>query len=123
MASNSVCIRWYGRQLITTISHLVPSKKQISGIGATSRIGDASSSNFLSVSVCLFLFLSFAMIPSPNSSNGTTEGKNQPQLCIGGCCSSVLEKVRPGDIFHPHNTRWAHALLIPPVPPDVFGAY
>jgi len=43
---HSVCISWYmyGRQLITIISDLVPSKKQISGIGATSLIGGASSS-------------------------------------------------------------------------------
>src|SRR6218665_4043459 len=43
---HSVCISWYiyGRQLITIISDLVPSKKQISGIGATRLIGGASSS-------------------------------------------------------------------------------
>jgi len=45
---------------------------------ATSLIGGASSSNCLSVclsvSVCLLLFLSYPMIPSPNSSKGTTEG-------------------------------------------------
>src|SRR6218665_2384032 len=77
--STSVCIIWYGRKLITIISHLVPSKKQISGIGATSLIYAETAavtvflSVCLSVSVCLFLFLSCSMIPSPNSSNGTTE--------------------------------------------------
>jgi len=74
----SVWISWYGKQLITIISDLVPSKKQLSGIGATSLIGGASNTNCLSVclsvSVCLFLFLSFPIIPYPNSSNGTTEG-------------------------------------------------
>src|SRR6218665_544294 len=40
---HSVYISWYGKQLITIISDLVPSKKQISGIGATSLIGGASS--------------------------------------------------------------------------------
>src|SRR6218665_477375 len=43
-----VCISWYGRQLITIISDLVSSKKQISRIGACSPIGGASNSNCLS---------------------------------------------------------------------------
>ena len=47
--STSVCISWHGRQLITIISHLVPSKKQISGIRAT-------SSNCLSVCLGLSCF-------------------------------------------------------------------
>src|SRR6218665_492800 len=50
--STSVSISWHGRQLITVLYHLsfsIPSKKQISGIGTTSLIGGASSSNCLSV--------------------------------------------------------------------------
>src|SRR6218665_1411233 len=72
----SVCIRWYGRQLITitSLSATVPSKKQLSGFGACSLIGVASSSNCLSVSVCPVVLLNFPMIPSSKSSNGTTDG-------------------------------------------------
>src|SRR6218665_270064 len=55
--STSVCISWYGRQLLTIISHLVPSKKQISGVGATSLIDGSSSSNCLTV--CLSWSVSF----------------------------------------------------------------
>src|SRR6218665_1656992 len=54
-----VCISWYGRRLITIISDLVPSKKQISRIGACSLIGGASNSNCLSACLSrsvLFLF-------------------------------------------------------------------
>src|SRR6218665_828008 len=68
-----VCISWYGRQLITIIPHLVPLKKQISRMGACSLICSASSSNCLSVCLSgsvLFLFLTFPVIPSPNSSKG-----------------------------------------------------
>src|SRR6218665_219600 len=56
----SVCIRWYGRQLITipSLSATVPSKKQISGIGACSLIGVASSINCLSVRFGLSCFFS-----------------------------------------------------------------
>jgi len=59
--STSVCISWHGRKVKTTciISRLVPSKKQISGDGATRLIGGASSSNCLSVCLSgsvLFLF-------------------------------------------------------------------
>src|SRR6218665_1222144 len=50
-----VCISWYGRQLITIISHLVPSKKHISNIGACSLICDASSSIIVCLSVCFGL--------------------------------------------------------------------
>src|SRR6218665_3853041 len=55
----SVCISWYGRQLITIISDLVPSKKQISRIGACSLVGGTSSSNCVSACLSrsvLFLF-------------------------------------------------------------------
>src|SRR6218665_3169224 len=51
-----VCISWCGRQLITIISHLVPSKKHISNIGACSLMCDASSSNCLSVCLGLSCF-------------------------------------------------------------------
>jgi len=72
--SSSVCISWLGRQLINIISDLVLSKKQISGIGATSLIDGDNSSNYLSVSVCPGCVIKFSMIPSPNSSNWTIEG-------------------------------------------------
>jgi len=59
--STYICVSWYGRQLITIISDLVPSKKEISGIGASSVIGGASSSNcrpvcLSSVSACSLSF-------------------------------------------------------------------
>src|SRR6218665_898805 len=54
---SSVCISWYGRQLITIISDLVPSKKQISRIGAFSLIGGRQQQ--LSVWVCAVSFLNF----------------------------------------------------------------
>jgi len=87
--STSVCISWHGRKLITIISRLVPSKKQISCIGATSLIGRASSSNCLSVCLSrsvLFLFLRFPMITSPNSSNWTTQGID-PRHCSNRSCA------------------------------------
>src|SRR6218665_2073863 len=56
--STSVFISWYGRQLITIISDLVPSKKQISDIMATRLID--SSGNCLSVSVCPVSFVKFS---------------------------------------------------------------
>src|SRR6218665_2182859 len=71
----SVCISWYGRQLITIISDLVPSKKQISRIGACSLIGRASSNtNCLSVWICVVSFLNFSNDSLPKTSNRTTEG-------------------------------------------------
>src|SRR6218665_3170461 len=56
----SGCVICYGRQLMTIISDLVPSKNQISRIGACSLIGRASRSNCLSVSVCPVSFLNFS---------------------------------------------------------------
>src|SRR6218665_2990222 len=52
---SSVCISWYGRQLITIISDLVPSKKQISRIGACSLIGCCQQQLSVCLSVCLGL--------------------------------------------------------------------
>src|SRR6218665_1789698 len=50
---SSVCISWYGRQLITIISDLVISKKQISRIGAGSLIGGRQQQLSVWLSVCL----------------------------------------------------------------------
>src|SRR6218665_3731748 len=71
-------------ELIAIISDLVPSKKQISGIKARTLMGGVSS---ISVSVCPLQWRVLL-------------------LCQQG-------KLRPWDIFHSPNNRWAHALLIP----------
>src|SRR6218665_426944 len=63
------------KHALTSLSATVPSKKQISGIGACSLIGVTSINNCLSVCFALScFFLNFPMIPSPKSSNGTTDG-------------------------------------------------
>src|SRR6218665_1052616 len=78
----SVCISWYGRQLIIIISDLVPSKKQISRIGACSLIGRASSNtNCLSVWICVVSFLNFSNDSLPKTSNRTTEGYSSNLSC------------------------------------------
>src|SRR6218665_3761785 len=59
---SSVCISWYGRQLITIISDLVPSKKQISRIGACSLIGGHQQQLSVCLSVCLGLCCFFSKL-------------------------------------------------------------
>src|SRR6218665_3582177 len=101
-----VCISWYGRQLITIISHLVPSKKQISLIGAYSLICGASSSNCLSGSV-MYLFLTFPMIPSTNNSKGKKARHSSNRSCALGVVAVCARKYLDLDYM------WAQALLIP----------
>ena len=76
--STSVCITCslYPRLLITIISDLLPSKKQIIGIRGKqpNRRHQQQLSVSLFVSVCPVSFLNFPMISSPKTSNGTIQG-------------------------------------------------
>ena len=66
---------------MTIISDLVPSKNQISRIGACSLIGRASRSNCLSVSICVVSFLNFSNDSLPKTSNGTAESNSSILSC------------------------------------------